>query len=267
MPMSDPRSSDSERRGVWGPKQRGLTVGLVLTVSFSAFEALAVATVLPTAVAEIGGLDLYGWVFSVFMLANLVGLVTAGRSADLHGPARAFGVGVALFVLGLVWAGLSPTMSSVVAARSLQGLGAGAIGAVAYVAIKRAYSPEARPKMLALMSTAWVVPGLVGPALAGVMADFLGWRWVFLGLAPLSLLAAGFAFAPLRSLRPSPASGESESETDSEADDLIGKRSKDFGPLEGLLAGSSARSRLAWRVGRGSFFSGWATGSGCGPCF
>ena len=108
MPMSDPRSSDSEREGIWGPKQRGLTVGLVLTVSFSAFEALAVATVLPTAVAEIGGLDLYGWVFSVFMLANLVGLVTAGRSADLHGPARAFGTGVALFVLGLVWAGLSP---------------------------------------------------------------------------------------------------------------------------------------------------------------
>ncbi len=224
MPMSAPRSSDSEEGGIWGPKQRGLSIGLLLTVSFSAFEALAVATVLPTAVADIGGLDLYGWVFSVFMLANLVGIVTAGRSADLHGPARAFGVGVVLFVLGLVWAGLSPSMSSVVAARSLQGLGAGAIGAVAYVAIKRAYSPEARPKMLALMSTAWVVPGLVGPALAGVMADFLGWRWVFLGLAPLSLAAAGFAFTPLRSLRASPASGEIESDADLEGESHVNQQ-------------------------------------------
>ena len=185
---------------VWDRQHRALTIGLAMTVAFTAFEALAVATVLPATVKEIAGLALYGWTFSGFMLANLVGIVAAGGAADARGPAFPFMVGVALFVAGLVIAGLAPTMPVLVAGRIVQGLGAGGISAVSYAAIAAGYDDAAKPRMLALLSSAWVVPGLIGPALAGLIADHFGWRLVFLGLAPPTVLAATIATPPLRRL-------------------------------------------------------------------
>ena len=149
---------------------------------------------------EIGGLELYGWTFSAFMLANLVGIVAAGNASDARGPAFPFTAGVTLFVAGLVIAGVAPSMQILVAGRVVQGLGAGAIGAVSYAAIASGYADAAKPRMLALLSSAWVVPGLVGPALAGAVADHLGWRLVFLGLAPPTVVAASLAIPPLRRL-------------------------------------------------------------------
>ena len=185
---------------VWDREHRALTIGLALTVAFTAFEALAVATVLPATVKEIDGLALYGWTFSGFMLANLVGIVAAGGASDARGPAFPFTIGVTLFVAGLVIAGVAPTMPILVAARFVQGLGAGGISAVSYAAIASGYSDATKPRMLALLSSAWVVPGLVGPALAGLVADHVGWRLVFLGLAPPTVIAATLAIPPLRRL-------------------------------------------------------------------
>ncbi len=183
---------------VWDREHRGLTVGLLATVAFTAFEALAVATALPTTVAEIGGLELYGWAFSAFMLSSLIGITAGGALADERGPTLPFLAGATVFVIGLLAAGAAPTMPLVVAARFVQGLGSGAIGSVAYVAVGRGYSAGARPKMIALLSSAWVIPGLIGPALAGMVTDAFGWRWVFFGLAPATAIGAAIAAPPMR---------------------------------------------------------------------
>src|SRR3989442_2332240 len=168
---------------------RGLTVGLVLNVTFVAFEALAIATIMPLVAEDLGGIGLYGWVFSAFLLADLVGIVVAGELADRFGPALPFGAGLALFAVGLLIGGLAPSMPVLVAARAVQGFGAGAIPAVAYVVISRTYPDSLRPRMFAILSTAWVVPGIAGPALAAFVADHIGWRSVFLGLLPLVIVA------------------------------------------------------------------------------
>jgi MFS family permease len=175
-----------------------LTLGLVLTVAAVAFETLAIATVLPAVVEELGGLHLYGWAFSAFLLTQLVAIVVAGLIADQRGPGLPFVIGIVLFAAGLLVGGLAPTMLVLIAGRALQGLGGGAISAIAYVGIGRGYPEAARPRMLALLSTAWVVPGLVGPALSGVIAEGFGWRAVFLALAPLPLLTGLLAFPQLR---------------------------------------------------------------------
>ena len=112
--------------GLMAPQRRALTVGLVLTVTFVASEALAVVTVMPVVARDLGGLRLYGWVFSGFMLGSVIGIVAAGREADRRGPAVPFVAGVALFGSGLALAGLAPSMGVLVAGRVLQGLGAGA---------------------------------------------------------------------------------------------------------------------------------------------
>ncbi len=165
-----------------------------------AFEALAVATILPLIEAELGDLHLYGWVFSAFFLGNLVGIVVAGRAADRVKPVVPFVVGVVLFLVGLALGAAAGSMLLLVVARALQGLGAGALPAIAYVCIGRAYPAEVRPRMFALLSTAWVVPSLIGPALSGLVGETIGWRWVFAGLLPLVAVIAAVVVVAMRPL-------------------------------------------------------------------
>ncbi|HXP54994.1 MAG TPA: MFS transporter, partial [Streptosporangiaceae bacterium] len=190
-----PGSTDG---GIWTPGRRSLTVGLVLAVTLVAFEALAIATVLPVVSRQLGDLRLYGWVFSAFLLSSLIGIVVAGTLADRMPIGRPMLAGLALFAIGLVIGGTAPTMAVLVAGRAVQGLGAGVVPAVAYVAISRGYPDACRPRMFAVLSTAWVVPGLVGPAIAALVAGAVGWRWVFLGLLPLVVAAGLLATLALR---------------------------------------------------------------------
>jgi MFS family permease len=188
--------------GVWAPGRRALTVGLVFTVTLVGFEALAMATILKVLDDDLHGIGLLGWVFSAFFLGNLFGVVAAGYDTDRVGPARPFVVGLVLFAGGLLAGGLAPNMLTLVVARGFQGIGAGAIPAVAYVAIGRAYPSTIQPRMFAVLSTAWVLPGLIGPALSGAIASAFGWRWVFLGLLPLVGLAAVMTTRALQALGP-----------------------------------------------------------------
>jgi MFS family permease len=188
--------------GLLAPSRRALTLGLVITVTLVAFEALAVVTILPAIKDDLGGLRLYGWVISAFQLGVMVGLVVGGGQADRRGPAPPFAAGVALFAAGLVIGGLAPSMLVLVGARALQGLGAGAVPAASYAAIGRCYPEALRPRVFAVLSTAWVVPGLAGPALAALVASHASWRWVLLGLLPLVVGSGTFAWPSLRRIGP-----------------------------------------------------------------
>jgi MFS family permease len=195
--------------GLWAPQRRALTAGLVLTITFVASEALAVVTVMPVVARDLGGLRLYGWVFSGFMLGSVVGIVAAGRAADRRGPAVPFVAGVVLFGAGLAVAGLAPSMDVLVAGRVLQGLGAGAVPSVAYATIGRSLPEALRARMMAVLSTAWVAPGLAGPAVSAEVARLFGWRWVFLGLLPVVAVAGAIAVPALIRLGP-PAASEAQ---------------------------------------------------------
>jgi MFS family permease len=193
--------------GVWAPERRTLTVGLTLTISLVALESLAIGTVLPRVSDDLGGVSLYGWVFSAFFLGTMVGIVVAGQSADRLGAAPGFTLGLALFAAGLLVGGLAPSMLVLVLARAVQGFGAGAVPAIGYVAIGRSYPEELRPRMFAVLSSAWVVPGVVGPSVATLVEHAFGWRAVFLGLLPF-VLAAGLLTLP--ALRPIGPGGSTE---------------------------------------------------------
>src|SRR5215469_1429414 len=184
---------EGQMRGLWAPQTRALTVGLVLTITFVASEALAVVTVMPVVARDLGGLRLYGWVFSAFMLGSVVGIVAAGREADRRGPAIPFVAALILFGAGLAIAGLAPTMEVLVGGRVLQGIGAGAVPSIAYAVIGRSFPGPLQARMMAVLSTAWVVAGV---------ADLFGWRWVFLGLLPVVAVAGSIAVPALIRLGP-----------------------------------------------------------------
>jgi MFS family permease len=194
--------------GVWDVGHRELTIGLLLVISITAFEAMAVATVLPAVATAFGGetaLGWYGWVFSGFMLANLVGIPAAGLLADRGGTSRPFVVGCALFAAGLLVAGFAWSMPVLVLGRIAQGFGAGALSSIAYVSIARGYAKQDQPRMLALLASAWVIPGLMGPAAAAALEHAFGWRSVFRLLVPMTVVSALLAVKGLRALAPAPA--------------------------------------------------------------
>jgi MFS family permease len=175
---------------VFDAERRSLTLGILLTVTAFAVEGMGVVPALPTAVRELGGLPLFGWAFSSFMLAWLVGTVGGGLLADARGPYRSMAVGLLGFGTGLLLAGWAAGMTQFLAGRALQGAGGGAMIAAAYVAIARAYPDHLRSRMMALTSSVWILPAVLGPALSGAVAERVGWRFVFLGVAPLLVVVA-----------------------------------------------------------------------------
>lgn len=198
--------------GLWSRDRRGLTIGLVLTITLVAFEALAISTVMPQVARELGGIELYGWVFSAFFLGSLIGIVVVGGAIDHRGLALPFALGLGLFGIGLLVGGLATSMPLLVAARLVQGLGAGTIPPIAYVAIGRSLPESLRPRMFATMSTAWILPGVLGPAIAATIGEALSWRFVFLGLLPLIGLAGALTLGALRDVVAAPASEDAEAD-------------------------------------------------------
>jgi MFS family permease len=187
---------------LFAPGRRALTVGLVLTVTLVASEALAVGTILPLVARELGDIELYGWTFTAFFLGSLIGIVVVGGLIDRGGIVVPFVAGLTLFGIGLLIGGLAPSMPVLVVGRFLQGLGAGTIPPVAYVAIGRTLPEALRARMFAVLSTAWVIPGVIGPAVAGAVGETIGWRWVFLGLLPLIGVAGALTVGALRAVPP-----------------------------------------------------------------
>ncbi|MFC5146719.1 MFS transporter [Streptomyces aureoversilis] len=203
---SPPQATAGEvpAESVFSGARRALTLGVVLSVSMVAFESLGVATVLPVIAGDLHGLGAYGWGLSALMLANIVGTVTAGRAADRSGPARSMAAGMLVFAVGCAVAGAAVSWPLFLLGRALQGLGVGAVMSMAYTVIGLAYPGHLRARMFALLSSAWTVPSLIGPVIAGTLSDLTNWRGVFLLMLPLTAVAAALTLPGLRRLdRPS----------------------------------------------------------------
>ena len=160
-----------------------------MAVTVAALESLTVLSVMPLVAADLDGLSLYGWVFAGFFVTSALAIPVAAQVIDRSGLRLPFAAGLTLFGAGLLVAGFAPSMAVLVGGRVLQGVGAGTLNAATYAAIAIAYSPRERARMLALLSTAWLVPAFVGPLLGSGIAQIAGWRWTFLGLAGFVPLA------------------------------------------------------------------------------
>lgn len=186
---------------LFAPGRRAASLGAVALISMLAFEAIAVATAMPAVAQGLNGLGLYALAFGVTLATSLPGMVAAGELCDKRGPYPATLGGLALFLAGLLLAGLAQTMAQLVAGRALQGLGAGMLGVSLYVGVARVIPAALHPRLFALFAAAWVLPGLLGPALASALVQRLGWRAVFLAVAAAVPLAAAAMLPALRSTR------------------------------------------------------------------
>ena len=177
-----------------------VTVGTCALVFLAAFESLAVTTIMPLVSRELNGGSLYALAFAGPLATGVIGMVGAGNWSDRRGPALPLYASVALFVLGLLIAGTSVSMPMLVAGRLVQGLGGGALTVALYVLVARFFPGPLHPRIFAAFSAAWVVPSLVGPFAAGIVAQVFSWHWVFLGVVGLVIPALVMIVPVLRGL-------------------------------------------------------------------
>ncbi|MFI6032515.1 MFS transporter [Amycolatopsis magusensis] len=190
-------------RGVlWTREHRVTTTGILLVITLVAFENMGVATAMPTMVAELDGTALYSWPFAAFMVSSVVATVLSGRLGDARGPKLGLLTGPLLFLAGLVVAGTAVTMPMLLLGRVLQGFGSGLVLVAVSLLIGLVFTDRERPVIYAANAAAWVLPGVIGPSIAGLVTERFGWRWVFLALIPLVGVAVVLLLSVVRRLEP-----------------------------------------------------------------
>lgn len=213
---------NAEPTRILDPALRSVTIGLLALVFLGAFEQLALTTVMPAIAADLDGSAWYAMAFTVTMGSGIATLAFAGALADRRGPGLPLGLGVGLQAAGLVGAALSPTILAFLLARVLQGVGAGLAVVSLYVVANRAFPATLHTKIFAAFATAWLLPSMVGPLVAGMIEHAWGWRWVF-GAALVLLAVATVALRPVLlpstvARQPSPATGLGDLEAPPGAD-------------------------------------------------
>ena len=161
------------------PQWRPLIAGILAVVTLAAFEAVGTSTAMPIVAEDLDAVGSYTWAFTAYILASLLAMVVAGIDSDARGPRRSIAVGITSLGLGSVICGFSNALPLLIVGRAIQGIGGGAVIVGVYVVIARAFPEELRPKAFSLLAAAWIVPSIVGPLIAGWLADSVSWRWVF----------------------------------------------------------------------------------------
>ncbi len=170
---------------------RALVIASVIaSMCMVAIEATIVSTAMPQIVAQLGGLRLYSWVFSSFLLAQTATTVVFGNLADLYGRKPVMLAGIAIFLLGSLLAGFAGSMGSMIVYRLIQGIGAGSMQTVAITIVADLYPARERGKIQGYLASIWAIAAVLGPILGGVIIRNVSWAWVFWINIPIGVLAA-----------------------------------------------------------------------------
>ncbi len=194
----------ADAEGIFAPRYRSLSTGMIVLVALFVFETLGVATAMPAVATALDGLSLYALAFAGAMAASVVGMAVAGSMADTHGPRAPLRQGVAWFVIGLVVAGLAPTMWVLLLGRIAQGFGGGLMSVALHVVVGRRYPPAMHARIFTAFAAAYVLPAVVGPIISGLLVEHADWRWVFLSVPPVVIGAAALVLPALRDIGPAP---------------------------------------------------------------
>jgi EmrB/QacA subfamily drug resistance transporter len=179
-------------RGKLPANRTMIMVGLALGMLLAALDQTIVGTSLPTIVAELGGMSLFSWLFTAYLLAETVTIPIAGKMSDRYGRKPVFLVGMILFLSGSILAGLSQSMEMLIACRFIQGLGGGALMPVAMATVADLYAPTERGKIQGLLGAIFAVASIIGPFIGGWIVDNASWRYVFYVNVPIGILAIVF---------------------------------------------------------------------------
>ncbi|MFC5847759.1 DHA2 family efflux MFS transporter permease subunit [Deinococcus petrolearius] len=189
------------------PTKRLILIGVLLGLFLSALDQTIVATAMPTIARELDGLNLYAWVTTAYLLTNTALVPIYGKLSDLYGRKPVLMFGIVVFLLGSALCGLAGEaflgglfgggMMQLIVFRALQGVGAAALGSVAFAIIADLFEPADRPRYQGLFGAVFGLSSVIGPLLGGFLTDHVSWRWVFYVNLPIGLVALAFIFAKM----------------------------------------------------------------------
>ena len=179
-------------------KRNCAVIGVMLVILLFAVDATIVSTAMPTIVAKLGGLELYSWVFSIYMLTSALTTPLFGKLSDLYSQRRLMLIGIAIFVFGSALCGAAQSMEALVLFRAIQGLGGGAIYALSFILVGTLYPPDQRAKMQGIISGIWGVASVLGPLAGGVIVENWSWRWAFFVNLPITAVAVALIVVGLK---------------------------------------------------------------------
>lgn len=189
-PTAPPASSDRAASQPSGGAHRVfLVISVLLTLFLGALDTLVMGAAMPTVVAQLGGLDVYSWVFSAYLLSRAISLPIFGKLADLFNRKHLFGASIGIFLAGSLMSGAAGSMLQLILARTLQGVGAGANFALVYILLADIAAPGKRGKMMSMASIVWGLASVLGPPIGGFIVNFFSWRWIFFINIPLGLVS------------------------------------------------------------------------------
>lgn len=169
---------------------RPLVLATVMLAMFmGAIEATIVSTAMPAIIADLGGFTLYSWVFSSYLLMNAVTVLIYGKLSDLFGRKPILSFGIILFLLGSILCGFAESMQTLIIFRLIQGLGAGAVMPIATTIVGDIYTQEERAKIQGYLSSVWGISAITGPAVGGLLVQYVSWHFVFWINIPLGILS------------------------------------------------------------------------------
>jgi EmrB/QacA subfamily drug resistance transporter len=172
--------------------RRGVAVaGVLLVIFLFAIDSTIVSAAMPTIVANLGGLELYSWVFSSYMVTSALGTPLFGNLSDLYGRRRLMLAGIVVFMLGSALCGAAQSLTQLITFRAVQGIGGGALYALSFILIGYLYPPQRRAQIQALISGLWGIASILGPVMGAVITQYWNWRWIFFVNLPVCCAAAG----------------------------------------------------------------------------
>jgi EmrB/QacA subfamily drug resistance transporter len=172
-------------------RRQQVLVGVMLSIFLAAMESTGVATAMPKVVASLGGIQIYSWVFSGFLLTSTVTMPLWGRLSDLYGRRPVYLVGLVTFLAGSALSGAARGMGELIGFRMLQGLGAGSLLPLGMTIVGDLFRLERRAKVQGYLSGVWGIASFLGPLLGGILTDHVSWRWVFYVNVPIGVVAMG----------------------------------------------------------------------------
>ena len=151
----------------------------MMATFMAAVESSIVATAMPTIVADLGGFNLFSWVFAVYLLTQAVSIPVYGRLADIYGRKKVFYVGAGLFLVGSTLCGFAGNLLTLILFRALQGFGAGGVQPIAITILGDIYSPTERAHVQGLVSSVFGIAAVLGPLLGAFLVEQVNWQLVF----------------------------------------------------------------------------------------